>query len=157
MNFTSSYDLINGPVHSKAAFDRAVDETTVDTDVKAWAKKFEDRVWGDDHLLKSVTQTGPDTLQFDVTGAKLIADVTIGPASFPPPTDLAHSQAALMSQIVAAHDDYIGAGAFWIEYQAYGNHLRLGAMAFGSGDTVTTDIYGKHLLTSLVLEPHSHS
>jgi hypothetical protein len=37
------------------------------------------------------------------------------------------------------------------------NHLRLAAMAFGSGDTVTPDIYGKHLFTSLVLEPHSRS
>ena len=79
MDFASSYGLINGPVRSKAAFDRAVDETTVGANVKTWAKDFEDRVWGDDHLLKSVTQTGPDTLQFDVTGAKLIADVTIGP------------------------------------------------------------------------------
>ena len=83
MNFASSYDLINGPVHSKAAFDRAVGETTVDADVKAWAKEFEDRAWGDERTLKSVTQTGPDTLQFEVTGAKLIADVTIGPESLP--------------------------------------------------------------------------
>jgi hypothetical protein len=157
MNFASSYDLINGPVHSKAAFDRAVDETIVDADVKAWAKEFEDRAWGDERTLKSVTQTGPDTLQFEVTGAKLIADVTIGPESLPLPPDLTQSQPVLINQILAAQDNYIGAAAFTIEYLAYENHLRLGATAFGSGDTVTTDIYGKHLFTSLVLEPHSHS
>jgi hypothetical protein len=84
MDFASSYDLINGPfMHSRKAFDDAVDNTTVAENVKDWAKTFEARWCGDTHPRITVEQTGNDTLEFTVTGVKLIAEVTIGPAPHP--------------------------------------------------------------------------
>jgi hypothetical protein len=158
MDFASSYDLINGPVHSKAAFDKAVDATTVPDNVKFWAKTFEVRVWGDDVIPKTVvTQTGPDTLQFEVTGGKVIADVTIQPTSLPLPPDLTLSQTHLRNEILAAQNNYLGACAFTIEDLVYGTLLRLGAIASGTSDTVTTAVYGTNLTTSYVVEPHIRS
>jgi hypothetical protein len=158
MDFASSYDLINGPfIRSRKAFDDAVDNTTVDENVKDWAKTFEARVWGDTHPRMTVEQTGNDTLEFTVTGVKLIAEVTIGPAPQPTPDDLTTSQIKLLHEIDSIASNYVGGGAYFVESLAYGDHLRLGAVASGTLENVTTNIYSKELLTSLVVVPHVHS
>ncbi len=47
----------------------------------------------------------------------------------PLPPDLTHSQFTLLDEIRDAQNNYIGAGAYWIENFFYNNHLRSGAMA----------------------------
>jgi hypothetical protein len=58
------YDLFNGSTgstdHTKAAFVKAVDATTVDRDMKGYAINFQDAVWNHMRIARTVTQLGAD-------------------------------------------------------------------------------------------------
>ena len=89
------YDLFNGTtvgstVHTRAGFVKAVDATTVPEHMKDYAINFQDAVWDHVHIPRTVTQLGPDELEFTVRGGKLSAEVVLEPTSFPLPPDLKH-------------------------------------------------------------------
>ena len=155
------YDLFNGStgstVHRRAGFVKAVDATTVDRDMKGYAINFQDAVWDHIHIARTVTQLGPDELEFTVRGGKLTADIVLEQTTFPLPPDLRHSQIGLQHEIAAVQNNYVGAGAFWIENLFYKNDLRLGATAVGDGNGVLTTVYGPHLTALITVAPTIHS
>lgn len=150
------YDLFTGStVHTRAGFVKAVDATTVDTKVKRYAVNFQDAVWERTHIPRTVTQLGPDELEFTVRGGKVTAEVTIEPTSSIPP-DLTTSQFTLQDEIGAAQSNYIGAAAYWIESFFYKDNLRSGGMASVEGNGVLTTVYGKDLTASIFVAPTQH-
>lgn len=150
------YDLFTGStVHTRAGFVKAVDATTVDAHVKRYAINFQDDVWDHVHIPRTVTQLGADELEFTVRGGKLTADVTIEPTSSIPPV-LTTSQTELQDEIRAAQNNYIGAGAYWMESFFYNDNLRSGAMASGEGNGVLISVYGKDLTASIFVAPTQH-
>lgn len=92
------YDLFNGStdgsttVHTRAGFVKAVDATTVPEHMKDYAINFQDAVWDHVHIARTVTQLGPDELEFAVRGGKLTADITLEPTTFPLPSGRKHSR-----------------------------------------------------------------
>lgn len=158
------YDLFNGTtdgspgttIRTRKGFVDAVDGTTVRNNVKAYAINFQDAVWNWSHIRRTVTQLGADELEFTVRGGKLTADITIEPTTHPLPLDLTHSQITLLGEIQDARNNYVGAGAYWVESLFYNIHLRSGAMAVSDGNGVLTTVYGPHLTASILVTPTTH-
>jgi hypothetical protein len=156
-SFSSTYDLLNGTIHSQAAFDRAVRETTVNHNVKQEAIAFEASVWNDVHLPMTVEQTGADTLVWTVKGKKLSDSITMSLEPQPQPAGLAQTQEELLGQIKGIAENYIGAAAYFQESIAFGDDLGLGAMASGTASALTIDEYGPSVFTSMLVTPTSHA
>jgi hypothetical protein len=154
--FSSTYDLLNGTIHSRAAFVHAVRDTTVNHNVKEEAIAFETSVWDNDHLRMTVEQTGADTLVWTVEGKKLSDTITMALEPQPQPTGLAQTQEELLGQIKGIAENYIGAGAYFQESIAWGDDLGLGAVASGTSSALTIDQYGPSVFTSMLVTPTSH-
>ena len=155
-SFSSTYDLLNGTIHSQAAFDRAVRATTVNHNVKQEAIAFEASVWNDVHLPMTVEQTGADTLVWTVKGKKLSDSITMSLEPQPQPAGLAQTQEELLGQIKGIAENYIGAAAYFQESIAWGDDLGLGAIASGTTSALTIDEYGPSVFTSMLVTPTSH-
>jgi hypothetical protein len=154
------YDLFTGTgttVHTRQGFVNAVDATSVGNNVKGYAINFQDAVWNRAHIRRTVTQVGADALEFEVRGAKITADITIQPTTLPLPPDLTHSQITLLGEIQDSQNNYVGAGAYWIESLFYNIHLREGAMAVTEGNGVLTTVYGPNLTASIFVSATTHS
>ena len=158
------YDLFNGTTvpastdHTRVkGFVEAVDATTVSKHEKDYAIKLQDAVWDRCAHSSHRHAARAGRLEFTVRGRKLSAEVVLEPTSFPLPQDLRHSQIGLRDEIRAAQNNYVGAGAFWIENFFYNNDLRLGATAAGDGNGVLTTVYGPHLTALITVAPTIHS
>jgi hypothetical protein len=150
------YDLFNGStdsttIHTRAGFVKAVEATTVVNGAKRYAINFQDAVWDKVRIPRTVTQNG-DELEFTVRGAKLTADITIGPASSVP-GNATMSQFTLQDDIRLAQHNFIGAGTYWIESFFYNDDLRSGATAAVDGTGVLVTVYGPHHTASILVTP----
>lgn len=144
----------DGFTQSQAVFDREVASSTVAPNIKSAVDMFEAEVWGNDSTEKMVSQVGKnfDALEFQIVGAQVTADVTVGPAR-DAPKHLIHTEAALQSAVLGVQDTYLGVAENYIDKTVYGSGLDLGAAVHGTTHTVTTDVYGQNLFAAITVAP----
>jgi hypothetical protein len=138
-------------VYNSAEFYDAVQyDTTLPESLKQGLEVYERRAWGRyDDLQQVIQTTSGDVSEFVVYGSRLEAVVEIYK------TDgwdsgVVHTQNAMRDEILDAHPNFIGQGAFTIENSVYGGHsLGHGGEAHWAGSganaALTFEVFGDHL------------
>jgi hypothetical protein len=147
-------------ITSEAAFDQVVNLLGAPAGEKTLAMQIEHTIWGNDGLPMTVAADAYGNATFTVTGAEVRDTIKLEPTPSLLPGHPTTSPTRLLHEIMAVHDDYLGACNFWADAQLWGKSTDLlglcPAHAVATTHGVESVFYSAPYTMRLITTPHGH-